>query len=378
MLIRIRESLNKMDMDTDCKYDLVSLYESCKLTEQEKEKLVKMIYTNEDPATIFNSLNKTHTRQQGSRPSNSSITNICEDFDDFDDLYIPNEDRYELVTRKDVLDSDGFYTEYTWYKDNLTGKNIFIFGDPDFYTPENSTPDYETENDEDAQEWFDSYEGLANDLDELEENTGDKKRFKKPIKEDVQETQTPSDHGMSSLINNLIISEYDAIDMYNSAIASAEAEQQFDIIPVLKDIITEEQTHVGQLQTLAKLFDPSADEVEKGNIEADKQLDTYDNTPDSYNVNDLKEAINVYSADDVDDVESLFQSIDRTGTDEEVAIAAIMYNLGTTMREAREILPTLSKDKIKDYVDYYYLRDLPSRERIEIWNNRKNISSITG
>ena len=291
MLIRIRESLNKMDMDTDCKYDLVSLYESCKLTEQEKEKLVKMIYTNEDPATIFNSLNRTYTRQQGSRPSNASITNICEDFDDFDDLYMSDEDRYELVTRKDVLDSDGFYTEYTWYKDTLTGENIFIFGDPDFYTPENSTPDYETENDEAAQEWFDSYKGFADDVDELEENTNVKKRFKKPIKEDVQETQTPSDHGMSSLINNLIISEYDAIDMYNSAIASAEAEQQFDIIPVLKDIITEEQTHVGQLQTLAKLFDPSADEVEKGNIEADKQLDTYDNASDGYNVNDLKESV---------------------------------------------------------------------------------------
>lgn len=369
MLIRIRESLNKMDIDTDCKYDLVSLYESCKLTEQEKEKLVKMIYTNEDPAKIFNSLNKTYTRQQGSRPSNTSITNICEDFDDFDDFYTPDEDRYEVVERKDVLDSDGFYTEYTWYNDTLTGNNIFIFGDPDFYTPENTTPDYETENDEDAQKWFDSYEGFADDSDELEENTNVQKRFKKPIKEDVQETQTPSDHGMSSLINNLIISEYDAIDMYNSAIASAETEQQFDIIPVLKDIITEEQTHVGQLQTLAKLFDPSADEVEKGNIEADKQLDTYDNASDGYNVNDLKEAI-----DDVDDVESLFQSIDRNGTDEEVALAAIMYNLGTTMREAREILPTLSKDKIKDYVDYYYLRDLPSRERIEIWNNRKNIS----
>ena len=45
------------------------------------------------------------------------------------------------------------------------------------------------------------------------------------------------------------------------------------------------------------------------------------------------------------------------------------------MREAREILPTLSEDKIKDYVDYYHLRDLPRSERIEIWNNRKNISS---
>lgn len=83
----------------------------------------------------------------------------------------------------------------------------------------------------------------------------------------------------------------------------------------------------------------------------------------------------IEASEAVDDIEREFQRIDRSGTDEEVAIAAIMYNLGTTMREAREILPTLSEDKIKDYVDYYHLRDLPRSKRIEIWNNRKNISS---
>lgn len=93
--------------------------------------------------------------------------------------------------------------------------------------------------------------------------------------------------------------------------------------------------------------------------------------------------VDVYSADDisdmyddgVDDIEREFQRIDRSGTDEDVEIAAIMYNLGTTMKEAREILPTLSKDKIKDYVDYYYLRDLPAPTRLKLWNSRKNISS---
>lgn len=93
--------------------------------------------------------------------------------------------------------------------------------------------------------------------------------------------------------------------------------------------------------------------------------------------------VDVYSADDigdmydddVDDIEREFQRIDRSGTDEDVEIAAIMYNLGTTMKEAREILPTLSKDKIKDYVDYYYLRDLPAPTRLKLCNNRKNISS---
>lgn len=93
--------------------------------------------------------------------------------------------------------------------------------------------------------------------------------------------------------------------------------------------------------------------------------------------------VDVYSADDIgdvydddiDDIEREFQRIDRSGTDEEVEIAAIMYNLGTTMKEAREILPTLSEDKIKDYVDYYYLRDLPAPTRLKLWNSRKNISS---
>lgn len=91
--------------------------------------------------------------------------------------------------------------------------------------------------------------------------------------------------------------------------------------------------------------------------------------------------VDAYSADDadddaVDDIEREFQRIDRSGTDEDVEIAAIMYNLGTTMKEAREILPTLSEDKIKDYVDYYYLRDLPTSERVKIWNKRK-ITSAT-
>lgn len=78
---------------------------------------------------------------------------------------------------------------------------------------------------------------------------------------------------------------------------------------------------------------------------------------------------------DTDDIEREFDRIDRSGTDEEVEVAAVMYNLGTTMKEAREILPTLSEDKIKDYVDYYYLRDLPAPTRLKLWNSRKTISS---
>lgn len=82
-----------------------------------------------------------------------------------------------------------------------------------------------------------------------------------------------SDHGMLGLINSLIISEYDAIDQYNSAIATAEAAGELDAVPIFKDIIAEEHVHVGQLQAAAKLFDQSAKEVATGIEEAQDQLE---------------------------------------------------------------------------------------------------------
>ena len=42
-LLNIRESLLKMDRETDCKYDLTSLYESCRLDEKKKQELVQVL-----------------------------------------------------------------------------------------------------------------------------------------------------------------------------------------------------------------------------------------------------------------------------------------------------------------------------------------------
>lgn len=70
---------------------------------------------------------------------------------------------YERVASKSVLDSDGFYTDYTWYKSD-DGLNVFVFGDSEIYTPEQGNFDFETESDAEAQEWFDSYNGFEEDL----------------------------------------------------------------------------------------------------------------------------------------------------------------------------------------------------------------------
>lgn len=80
--------------------------------------------------------------------------------------YNANSSVWETVETKQVLDSDGFWTEYTWYKDN-NGHHVMIFGDTDLYTPENSSADAEFENEEEAKEWFDNYEGFEDEDEEF-------------------------------------------------------------------------------------------------------------------------------------------------------------------------------------------------------------------
>lgn len=67
------------------------------------------------------------------------------------------------VKTKQVYDSDGFLTDYTMYKDE-DGNYIFIFGDRDLYTPDNTDPDWEIEASDKAEkladEWFENYEGF--------------------------------------------------------------------------------------------------------------------------------------------------------------------------------------------------------------------------
>lgn len=79
------------------------------------------------------------------------------------------EDYYELLQTKTVYDSDGFTTDYTLYKDLTNNTWICIFGDQELYNPTNTSPDMEFDNEEEAEDWFRSYEGLVSDEDEDEE-----------------------------------------------------------------------------------------------------------------------------------------------------------------------------------------------------------------
>jgi hypothetical protein len=81
-------------------------------------------------------------------------------------------DDWKLVKVKDVIDSDGFATEYAWYTNG--DKHIFMFGDTDLYDPDEDYADWTCETEKEASEWFDSYTGFEDDdenysLSDLEE-----------------------------------------------------------------------------------------------------------------------------------------------------------------------------------------------------------------
>lgn len=89
---------------------------------------------------------------------------------------------------------------------------------------------------------------------------------------DAEPIKTGSAVGMAQIISDLIKDEYEAIDGYNSAIATAESEGYSNMIEVLTDIQAEENVHIGQLQELMKMVDPNASKIEDGEHEAKQEI----------------------------------------------------------------------------------------------------------
>lgn len=72
---------------------------------------------------------------------------------------------FEKIASKQVPDSDGFYTDYTMYQNLETGEFVFVFGDDDYYSPEDGNYDYECDSEEEAWEWYNSYNGFDDEDD---------------------------------------------------------------------------------------------------------------------------------------------------------------------------------------------------------------------
>lgn len=84
----------------------------------------------------------------------------------FNDFDIEDSERYKFEKSKSVMDSNGFYTDYTMYRDRKRDVYVFILGDNDIYNPDNTEPDWEVETRILADEWFNDYNGFDDSLDE--------------------------------------------------------------------------------------------------------------------------------------------------------------------------------------------------------------------
>ena len=90
-------------------------------------------------------------------------------FDETDSVYSSfnyNDDvdtEWAVLDTKRVLDSDGFYTDYTLYTNEDEDIYICMLGDKDLYGPDIDYADYETDDENAAWEWFNNYEGFADD-----------------------------------------------------------------------------------------------------------------------------------------------------------------------------------------------------------------------
>lgn len=74
------------------------------------------------------------------------------------------------VKTKSVRDSNGFWTDYTWYVEENTDHHVFVFGDSELYDPEDEDWDWECDSYDEAEDWFDNYDGFNEDYCDCKED----------------------------------------------------------------------------------------------------------------------------------------------------------------------------------------------------------------
>lgn len=91
---------------------------------------------------------------------------------------------YKKIKTKKVKDSYGFVDDYTMYEDDA-GNYIFILGDPDFETPDNTKPDHEIKAGNEAKklayDWWKNYGTPKATVDSSDEDDREAEKHKKSL-----------------------------------------------------------------------------------------------------------------------------------------------------------------------------------------------------
>ena len=93
------------------------------------------------------------------------------------------------------------------------------------------------------------------------------------LKEAVEATPSPEDASVADSIITAIEDEWKTIALYNSIITRLKDNNFADMIPVIQDIVEEENVHVGQLQKALETISPDTAKIQSGEVEAEGQLD---------------------------------------------------------------------------------------------------------
>ena len=119
---------------------------------------------------------------------------------------------------------------------------------------------------------------------------------------DIENTEAPEtaeENGIAYTINKLIIDEWEAISSYNDAILMLSTQEGFESeVNVLRDIVAEENIHIGQLQKLLEKFSPNAKNIAVGEEEAATQLVEAMNISNSYKIDKPSCTFRVTKTDD--------------------------------------------------------------------------------
>lgn len=193
--------------------------------------------------------------------------------------------KYQRIISKQVMDSDGFYTDYTMYYNPDEDNYFFIFGDEDVYGPDPYNADWTCDTNEEATEWYNNYTGFEDEgLDESIQTSlceNDELNNVVPAEEieivaDVEpskETVTAGpDAGVAGLINNLIIQNWNMNSAYTDLIVNADANNQPNIANLAKDIVADINNHIGKLQAALAMLSPNVENIAAGESEAAQQL----------------------------------------------------------------------------------------------------------
>ena len=179
------------------------------------------------------------------------------------------ESRYERIKGKSVMDTDGFYTDYTMYYDTLLDKYVFVFGDEELYSPGSGNFDWECDSEQEANEWFNDYNGY----DEYEEEHAwlddmvDQEGKKESISEDFD-----SELGKNYIGKTVYIKLKDGSKLIRKVLEQGNRAQGHEVLVVEDPINNSKMINVDDIASIRR---PYKSDSERGPIEKNNWSDTF-------------------------------------------------------------------------------------------------------